>query len=680
MADLLDAPGRDGGAPTVVDASHGSERDLARRARREAAAARSPSRTRRGSPGGRTARASCNPLSAVACLARPGRLLPASPCVAGRRRRRARCIRCGRPFCSLCKSRPGEGHEYCSQCLHLFVLGDGLAAETKTRKLYEVERHEPLDAPARRLASSLLPGAGAAPARAGRCAEWLLLTCGSPRSSPAHAGLAGAPRVVSAASTLAPRSAAARPRVPRTFAIDAVARPRRSRSRSASGSPPTSRLPRHGRREVALEGTLKDFALPDILQLIGIQRKTGVLTLDERRGHGHGQVLRGPGGRRGHDSSRSLEDLLGSVLVRTGRITRGAAPGGAARSRRETLQRLGYILVQERATSPRATCSRPSGSRSRQIVYRLFRWRDGQLPLRRRRPPRVRPRTSHPGHRRDDPDGRRSDGRRVADHRAPDQAPEDGLPQDGGRQRRSSASDRGSRPTVDFDLDLLGRRSARSRRAQRATAEEREVLHSSTAEPRSRSWSTARPSASSTSYRILYELLQPRPHRGGRPVRPAAPAPAGRVLERAGRCRGPVARCLGARRGSALVTLRAQPATPWRLAAPGRRTDRLRIYASRDGSSGSSAPCRSSTSTRRHLPAARTGSPTAGTWRRGPASIPGAGPTSTGARPGATGWPAGTRTAKRGPALTLTHRFSAVAAHDARGPGPSARAPPSPAP
>ena len=30
---------------------------------------------------------------------------------------------------------------------------------------------------------------------------------------------------------------------------------------------------------MALEGTLKDFSLADIFQLIGIQRKTGVLTL-----------------------------------------------------------------------------------------------------------------------------------------------------------------------------------------------------------------------------------------------------------------------------------------------------------------------------------------------------------------------------------------------------------------
>ncbi|NIM00067.1 MAG: tetratricopeptide repeat protein, partial [Acidobacteria bacterium] len=33
-----------------------------------------------------------------------------------------RCIRCGNPFCGYCK-RSTEGHEYCTQCVHLFVLG-----------------------------------------------------------------------------------------------------------------------------------------------------------------------------------------------------------------------------------------------------------------------------------------------------------------------------------------------------------------------------------------------------------------------------------------------------------------------------------------------------------------------------------------------------------------------------
>jgi tetratricopeptide (TPR) repeat protein len=69
-----------------------------------------------------------------------------------------RCIRCGRAFCHRCRS-GREGQEYCSQCLHLFVIGDGLAPETKTRKLYEVERYERSIRRGRKVFSLILPGA-----------------------------------------------------------------------------------------------------------------------------------------------------------------------------------------------------------------------------------------------------------------------------------------------------------------------------------------------------------------------------------------------------------------------------------------------------------------------------------------------------------------------------------------
>lgn len=69
-----------------------------------------------------------------------------------------RCTRCGRPFCSDCKA-GRDGHDYCNQCVHLFVLGDGLAPETKSMKLYEVERHEAWGRRLRRYGSLALPGA-----------------------------------------------------------------------------------------------------------------------------------------------------------------------------------------------------------------------------------------------------------------------------------------------------------------------------------------------------------------------------------------------------------------------------------------------------------------------------------------------------------------------------------------
>ena len=71
---------------------------------------------------------------------------------------------------------------------------------------------------------------------------------------------------------------------------------------------------------MALEGTLEDFSLADIFQLIGIQRKTGILTLKSSNEtvsvtFHHGMVI-------GADSTpRKLEDRLGKVLVKTGLIS-----------------------------------------------------------------------------------------------------------------------------------------------------------------------------------------------------------------------------------------------------------------------------------------------------------------------------------------------------------------------
>lgn len=126
---------------------------------------------------------------------------------------------------------------------------------------------------------------------------------------------------------------------------------------------------------MALEGTIKDFGLADILQLIGIQRKTGVLTLEGSDDTVtikflEGQVV-------GADTRRrNLEDLLGSVLVRTGSIT-DAQLQEALRIQRNTLQRLGYVLVKQRFISQEDLIE-ALRIQVTQIVYRLFRWHDGR--------------------------------------------------------------------------------------------------------------------------------------------------------------------------------------------------------------------------------------------------------------------------------------------------------------
>ena len=125
---------------------------------------------------------------------------------------------------------------------------------------------------------------------------------------------------------------------------------------------------------MALEGTIKDFALPDIFQLIGIQRKTGVLVLKNDK-HTvslkflEGQIV-------GADtSSESLEDRLGELLVRTGRVTEEQLRD-VLRIQKSTLRRLGNILV-DRGLIDEDALIEALRLQSSQIIYRLFRWREG---------------------------------------------------------------------------------------------------------------------------------------------------------------------------------------------------------------------------------------------------------------------------------------------------------------
>jgi hypothetical protein len=126
---------------------------------------------------------------------------------------------------------------------------------------------------------------------------------------------------------------------------------------------------------MALSGTIKDFGLGDIFQLIGIQRKTGILLLEEDGDAVtvkflEGQVV-------GADTrSASVEDLLGAVLVRTGQIT-AEHLGDALKLQKKTLQRLGFILVKNNFISEEELVD-ALRVQSLQIVYRLFRWRSGK--------------------------------------------------------------------------------------------------------------------------------------------------------------------------------------------------------------------------------------------------------------------------------------------------------------
>jgi hypothetical protein len=125
---------------------------------------------------------------------------------------------------------------------------------------------------------------------------------------------------------------------------------------------------------MALEGTLRDFSLADIFQLIGLQRKTGVLTLRSKDDTVTVTFLDGKVV--GADSlNRRLENRLGSVLIRTGYLTQDQL-NRALEIQKETLQRLGFILTHYGIISAESL-KEAIQLQIMQIVYRLFRWKDG---------------------------------------------------------------------------------------------------------------------------------------------------------------------------------------------------------------------------------------------------------------------------------------------------------------
>jgi hypothetical protein len=126
---------------------------------------------------------------------------------------------------------------------------------------------------------------------------------------------------------------------------------------------------------MALEGTLRDFSLADIFQLIGLQRKTGVLTLTGKDDNVTVTFLDGKVV--GADSgSHRLETRLGHVLMKSGMLTQDQL-ARALEIQKETLQRLGFILTHYQIIS-NESLKQALQLQILQIVYRLFRWKDGE--------------------------------------------------------------------------------------------------------------------------------------------------------------------------------------------------------------------------------------------------------------------------------------------------------------
>ncbi len=125
---------------------------------------------------------------------------------------------------------------------------------------------------------------------------------------------------------------------------------------------------------MALKGTLKDFGIADILQLIGQQQKSGTLHLQARDqevsvGFKDGAIVRA------ESTTRKKKDLIGSMLVRAELITEQQLEQ-ALETQRRTLKRLGDVLVANRMVT-KERFAQMVRLQTTETLYKLFGWKSG---------------------------------------------------------------------------------------------------------------------------------------------------------------------------------------------------------------------------------------------------------------------------------------------------------------
>ena len=127
---------------------------------------------------------------------------------------------------------------------------------------------------------------------------------------------------------------------------------------------------------MGLEGTLADFSVTDILQVLGLQKKTGTLTVE---GTDDTIVVSLLGGEvvSADAASHGLEESVGTLLVRSGRLT----PADLARARetqKETQQGLVHVLVRQNLVSSEVMREALRLQIGR-VIFAAFRWTEGRF-------------------------------------------------------------------------------------------------------------------------------------------------------------------------------------------------------------------------------------------------------------------------------------------------------------
>lgn len=131
---------------------------------------------------------------------------------------------------------------------------------------------------------------------------------------------------------------------------------------------------------MALKGHLRDFSPFDILELIHIKRKTGILFITSSEDGPEETITLGfvDGGLvLAESTAKRLEVQLGKVLVKSGRLSKEALEAGLA-IQKESLERLGLVLCREKFCSDQ-DISDAIHIQMKRIVFTLLRWEIGSF-------------------------------------------------------------------------------------------------------------------------------------------------------------------------------------------------------------------------------------------------------------------------------------------------------------
>jgi hypothetical protein len=125
---------------------------------------------------------------------------------------------------------------------------------------------------------------------------------------------------------------------------------------------------------MALQGTLKDFSITEIIQLIGQQLKTGILKI--RRGKNLAEIYFVDGMIvHVYSNYRGKKDLIGEILVKAQLITEEQLER-VLRIQKETLKYLGEILVELKLLT-KEDVLKVISTQIYETIYDLFWWEDG---------------------------------------------------------------------------------------------------------------------------------------------------------------------------------------------------------------------------------------------------------------------------------------------------------------